>query len=177
MAYYEAGVYQNVPIVAQRCGKSEKKGTPYFAITIKPGEHTRDIIWYLPDGNKDAAMRLMDALGILGFDGSSFLEIDPENDKFWDFTKTIITAECRHEPYDGKITERWQLPFAGIAKVVTPLDSKELRKMDALFGKELKERFGGKRRATTMAPAVAKPQQSIEAELAENPPSDSDMPF
>lgn len=177
MAYYEQGIYQNVPITGQGFSESKDKKTPYFFLAIKPGEHERQIQWYIPDGKEDAIDRLLSALETLGFDGGSFSELDPNSAKFWDFTQITITAECKHEAYNGKQVERWQLPFAGVAREIVPLDSKQVRKLDALFGAKLKTRFNGKRRAATVAPAVAKPQQSIEAELAENPPNDTDVPF
>ena len=178
MTSYEPGLYQNVPVVAQGFGESKDKHTPGFFLKIKPGDYEREIWWYLPDGKEDAIDRLMSGLETLGFDGSSFAELDPASPKFWDFTQTTITAECRHEAYNGKQVERWQLPFSGVAREVAPLDPKGIRKLDALFGKKLSERFAGKRGAATRATPAPLPK-TVEQELAENPPTEaeSDIPF
>lgn len=176
MASYAEGLYQNVPIIGQGYSKSKEKNTPYFFLTIKPGDYERELRFYLPDGKEDAIDRLFSALERIGFDGSSFAELDPDNPKFWDFSQTTIDCECKHEANGGKTYERWELPFAGIAREVAPLDSKDVRKLDALFGKKLKDRFAGKRRASTVA-QKAPTKAEIDSELAANPPSASDVPF
>ena len=81
---------------------------------------------------------LMDDLKTLGFQGTSFRDLDPQTEGFHDFRGGDIDMWCGHEQGQDGIREKW-----GVARVsgpleVKPLEAKKLRDLDNLFGKHLK---------------------------------------
>ena len=146
MASYAARLYENVPIVAQGFCTSKKKETPGFYLVIKPGEYERTITWWLPDGDEAAIDRLFAGLETLGYAGESFAQLESTTPGFFDFSQLQISCECKHQNAtdgSGKVYEQWQLPFANTNEV-TPLDADQIRRLDTLFGRSMKDRFGKK---------------------------------
>lgn len=81
----------------------------------------------------------LDDLKILGFDGSSFKDLDPATEGFHDFRGMDIDMWCAHENgQDGGQREKWGVARQGGSLEVKPLEPKKLRDLDNLFGKQLK---------------------------------------
>lgn len=146
--YYPQGVYIG-RVVRQELGTSSKKGTPQFSVTFEivdaldPGgnpigvtqTYERSVFLYLTEKAMEIAL---DALKTLGFNKASLKFLDPNNVGFCDFTGKEVELYCKHEEYEGDERERWSINSPREAKVSKPVDSADLRKLDALFGKALK---------------------------------------
>lgn len=92
----------------------------------------RSIFWTITDKTIEFFTR---DLKKLGFDKLSYAALNPETTNYHDFTNQEIEVACKHETYQGNVVERWSL--YGQFEVV-PLEDKEVRKLDAMFGKHLK---------------------------------------
>ena len=64
-----------------------------------------------------------------------FEYLDPNQPGYTDFTNTEFEAYCDHETYQGKTREKWNIASGGAD--VKPIEEKNLRKLNAMFGKEL----------------------------------------
>lgn len=102
-------------------------------------------------------------LKALGFSKSSFSFLDPNTDGYHDFRGTEVDVSCQHDTYQGEVKEKWQLALNGGFEA-KPLDKKNLRKLDSLFGKKLKDAVG--------SPSQANPQVD-----ADEVPADDQIPF
>lgn len=171
---YREGNY-NATVIAQAFGESREKGTPYFALTIRPDEFNsgepemepvsgqeRTIWMYLTEGTAEFVAR---DLRTVGFVGSSFSDLDPANEKHHSLVGNRIPVYCKHEDYKGQTKEKWQISSGGGKIEHKPIDNKSMRKLDALFGKHLK---------------AAKPANGQAAAAARSPApalKDDDIPF
>lgn len=82
---------------------------------------------------------VLDDLRTLGFRGDSFKELDPNNPDHQSFKGVQFVAFCNHEEgQDGKTREKWGIVNEGSFEI-KPMESKKVRELDALFGKELKK--------------------------------------
>lgn len=175
MPSYDQGVYENVEITGQGFSQSKEKKTPYFFLTISPGEYERTISFYLPDGKEDAVDRMLDSLERLGLNMNGlerFAQLDPRSQAHVSFVGSTVTVECKHETNNGKTYERWDVPFLGGVKPVE-LDQPAIRKLDAMFGKKLK----AKAATAKPKPKPAKPLSQDIAEAAAAPEADDEIPF
>lgn len=178
--YYHEGRYR-MRITDQGFAETEKKGTPYFFLRgtpltqfvegneyeVKPYE--REIVMYLTDKAVDYAV---DKLRSLGWEGSSFKELDPASPNAVTWVGQIIDVECAHETTDSGTWERWNLPYVATDKPPKPKgDPKVASKLDAMFGKLLK---GDKAAAKPSKPAPAKKPKAVGATAAKD---DGDIPF
>lgn len=77
-------------------------------------------------------------LAVLHYTHDSFRYLSPEDPQYDPLGGIDFEAVCEHEVYEGKQRERWQMAHGGSVQV-KPLDTKSVRKLDALFGKQLKE--------------------------------------
>ena len=172
--FYKEGRYR-AEVVNQGLGKS-KTGTPHFALRVKMlsqlvnGEefdvrdYERTIYVYL---NDKTVKYTIEKLERLGFDGSSFRQLDPSDPNACSFVGKLLELDCRHEEYNGEMSEKWDLAYAGSGELnLTPLEPTEVRKLDALFGKSLSN---GKP-ATKPKPATAPVAEA-------GPITDDDIPF
>lgn len=137
--HYAEGVYE-CEIVAQGLNTSKTKGTPGVFVDIMPrnGQYDRRIQWWITDKTVDFVIR---DLRLIGFSGESWSEFDPTSEKFYDFTGKTIQAQCKYErdaTDQSKVYERWELPYEGKPRETKLLDRKEVRKLDMMFGKQLK---------------------------------------
>lgn len=147
MAFYEPGRYV-VQVVDQGFGNSKQKLTPYFCLTVRPvarvisadeqelvrDQYERYIMLYLTDKTVESVIA---RLRRLGWTGTSFSQLDPENDKYHSFTGAEVLATCEHEHMGDKTYERWRLPLGG-GRTVHEAEQGITRKLDARFGKVLK---------------------------------------
>lgn len=120
---------------------------------------------------------LCDAKGCEGI--SSFRNIDPTRTEFThDFVGTELGFYCKHGEYQGKVNEKWQISRSSGASAGDPMDDKEMRQLDALFGKRLKDT---KPAASNRAPANSVPaknkRNTAAAVAAQAPLSDGPAPW
>ena len=138
-------------VTHQRLGES-RNGTPQFVLSFRPdwkvdlerpGEELlpcdhweRSVFFYF---SAKAVEISLEQLHEIGFRGTSFFELDPETPGFCDFCGLTIDVICEHEAYQGETKERWRLARAGGGLEIKKLDDRQTRKLDALFGRKLKE--------------------------------------
>lgn len=148
-AYYKTGLHVG-ECIGQFTGQSDNANkTPYFAlkfnirarvedereIPVDPGERT--IYLYL---SEKALEMSVDVLAHLGYDKDSLKFLNPEVQGFYDFTGKVTDLWCKEEQYQGKMKEKWSVSMP--RKPVTPIEDKELRRLDSLFGKAIRARRG-----------------------------------
>ena len=153
-AFYENGKYQAL-IVGQSLGENTM-GNPEVQLRIKPigiydrtgevsnfdGPYERTIYLVLTDatlGTPDKPGWVMQLLQFLGFNGTSFSQLDPAHPQAIDFTNKEVDAVCQVETYEGKDREKWNILRGGSNNSpAKPLPNKAIRGLDAKFGKLLK---------------------------------------
>jgi hypothetical protein len=104
--------------------------------------------------------------------------LDPERADFsCDFAGAELAWFCKHEPYNGKLHEKWQISRKTGASAGDPLDDKEMRQLDALFGKRLKDA----KKPAQASPAASVPEKSkrrtAAAMAAQAPLNDGPAPW
>lgn len=175
---YEPGRYW-CKVTGQAMGTSSK-GNPQFVLTfavvgkVDPSDPGGELI-SCPKNERRMFLTITEKTGeyvikdlkVLGYQKQSFAFLNPDRDGYHDFTGREFEARCEPNEYEGKTTERWRV--VGEQYKPEPPDPKEIKKLDNLFGKQLKEAF-----------PVEKPQRAsgppaTEAELA-GAKSD-DIPF
>lgn len=145
--YYSSGPYIG-RVLEQALGESKNKGTPQLVLKFQiinevdriTGERLelreqqeRWVYIYLTEKAMDMALK---ALKALGYRKNSLRFLDPTIEGFHNFAGTEVELYCKHEEYEGEQQERWSVntPFES-----KPVDASSIRKLDALFGKGLKE--------------------------------------
>lgn len=158
--FYQSGVYV-AEITAQALSKAST-GTTQFVLRFKVLGTPSEDGSFFPDAHKYERTIYMaitektipyvtETLEALGYGAGGFGPLDPSHSNHESFVGNQIDVYCKHEPdKNGDLRERWQVsrPNAGIK--VIPLEAKEVRELDALFGKSLK----GKTKSSPQ-PAVA----------------------
>ena len=81
---------------------------------------------------------LTEDLEQLGFQGTSFRDLQPGTPNHYSFVGQDIDMYCKHETYNGAPHEKWQLSRPGGGMDLKELEPTKLRQLDALFGKALK---------------------------------------
>ena len=143
MANYGQGMYDCI-IRDQGFDESKEKKTPYLWLRFTPVKHNgtpiddgydREVKLYLTDATVG---RVVERLRGLGWQGSSFKELEPGGEQTFNGVNVIL--RCLHRQQGDKVYEDWDFPApaspqpdnkAGVAK-----------KLDALFGKALKTTRG-----------------------------------
>lgn len=159
-AFYSKGLYAG-ECIEQFMGQSDSgKKTPYLGLRFKilarieneqevacaDGERT--VYLYL----SDAAMEIaIEAITHLGYDKDSLKFLNPNQPGFYNFAGKVCDLWCGIEEYQGKTKEKWSISTPRERKAVTPVDDKELRRLDSLFGKAIRAKRG------PGIPAVAPP--------------------
>lgn len=141
--FYSVGTYLG-EVTQWALGKSSAKGTPQFALRFKvlneitpegpqevTAQYERTTYLYFTDKTIE---RSLEDLKNLGFDGNSFSMLNDHN-----FSGVHAEFICQHEEYNGDMREKWGLRGSSSPMEVTPLDAKEIRNLDMLFGKSLKQ--------------------------------------
>lgn len=156
MPHYQPGRYRCV-IEGQGFGESKVKKTLYFYLRFRPvmlihspddeeplqSEYQRDVVLYLTDNTVDTAIgHLRD----LGWEGTNWVELDPENPNFFDFEGTDVVLSCDHEQNGDKVYERWQFPFSG-GGFEHQKEADTIRRINAMFGKALKKASPAKKKS------------------------------
>lgn len=144
--FYSQGVYK-CEVVGQGLSSS-KTNNPQIWLRVlilesvdhpeeRWDQYERTIYWTLTEKTVDF---VVEKLEFIGFAGQSFRDLDPATDGFHSFVGQQIECYCKHETYDGKEREKWDLSNPG-AMAPDPLSESDARRLDALFGRKLKDRF------------------------------------
>lgn len=140
------------------------KRTVYLSLTDEHGQRAK---------YADITIEVLRHLGFAGSE-ASLARLDPDASNHFSFVGCRCEGYCKHKTNnEGRTGERWYIntPRAGAER--TPPAATALRKLDSLFGKELKEAPG--------AGSQPPPQQSSEStEQPEPPPTETpgdDIPF
>lgn len=168
MAHYEPGTYV-ARIVGQRFGETPN-GSPYIALEIEPlratGANTfpeqvynREISLYMTE---KAAQYSIEKLRMLGFNGTKFVQLDPEHPQHHSFAGQEVAVVCS---LSDKGYDQWDLAREGGGSQTRENDASVASKLDSLFGKDL---------ATTMpASSETKRQPAKQSQK----PAPADIPF
>ena len=141
----------------------------------------RSIFRVLTEKTIDYAIQ--DLRGI-GWRGDSFAELDLASGGNASLCGTEIDVLCTHEDYQGKVQERWSL--AGRRGLeLKPADSKTVMRLDAKFGKLLKQKpataqplgVPTKTKPKAKAAPAAEVKPAWEADDAEMTATTKDCPF
>lgn len=101
----------------------------------------RSMFWALTD---NAVTFTVEKLQRIGYDKESFDYLDAEHPDHISFAGQEITVTCKHETWEGKTREKWDLAREGGGGLkVEAVDKGGLKKLNALFGKHLKKKPGG----------------------------------
>lgn len=146
--FYAAGVYVG-EVTAQALSKAST-GTIQFVLRFKVLGVPTDDGSFFPDAHKYERTIYMaitektipyvsEALEKLGYGAGSFGPLDPSHPNHESFVGNQIDVYCKHETdKSGEMREKWQISRGASALTVVPLEPKEVRELDALFGKSLK---------------------------------------
>lgn len=179
--FYPVGAYTG-RVVRQSLGVS-KNDKPQFTLTcqiiegvdqfgsVYPVEQSyeRTIYIYFSDSPKGMEI-VLKQLAVLGFDKTSLKFLSPDTPGFVDFTGQDVPLYCKHEEYEGEEREKWSISTPRDTPATKPVDSSAIRKLDALYGKGLKEIAAGKK------PSEPVKQPAGVRDGFEVPPGD-DIPF
>jgi hypothetical protein len=181
--YYNQGTYP-VRIVEQYWDETEYG--MQFCLKIlptnveQPYERTVYLSFTDADGNKAQFYeKTLDVLAHLGFAEDRFEKLDPRHPQCVNFVDTEITAYCKHKP-DGKggAKEAWYINVPKDKYEPKPVESSQLRKLNALFGKDMKERAKVGGVAKPAKPPVQTPvQPPVPEPPQDNSGPDPDIPF
>jgi hypothetical protein len=170
--YYPEGAYVG-EIIKQGFGETSK-GNAQFFITCKvigyPDKQNPNNFLAFPQNvkqyertvfrviNENTIDFAIEDLQQLGFEGTSFRELDPASPSHQSFVGNQVDLYCKHETYEGKLNERWQLsrPMSGGLEV-KPLAADSLRKLDAMFGKALTDAQKKSGKVPQAPPPVVRP--------------------
>ena len=144
--FYQQGVYV-VEVVGQALGKA-MTGTPQFILRFKvlgtpvPDSDSFDSVsqqyertLYMALTEKTAPY-VKENLEKLGFNGGSITILDPGHAQHQSFVGNQIDMYCKHEAdQNGNVREKWQISRGAGGIKADPLDQREMRQLDALFGK------------------------------------------
>jgi hypothetical protein len=178
-AYYEQGNYP-VRIVGQYF--DESKYGMQFCLKIQPSagqSYERTVYLSLTDeqGNKAQYYdKTLDVLAYLGFAEERFEKLDPQHPQCCSFVGREVSAYCKHKP-DGKggTKEVWYIDIPKAKYEPKPVDSSRLRKLNAMFGKDMKER-AKREQAKPPQTQATEPEPFVQSQDDAGVPCD-DIPF
>lgn len=104
---------------------------------------------------------VVDELAKLGFTGTSFNQLRPDDPNAHDFAGTEVKLRCKHETFEGKTREKFEFDFG--SKAPEQLDKSGVSKLDQLFGSKLKMAAStNKPRPATPKPPAKSPSEELE---------------
>lgn len=148
---YEHGATYWGKVTSNKMGKA-KTGTPQFILQFEivgkmdPTNPEGDLL-YCPVAERTVFRAITDKtikwvlqdLEKLGFTGDSFRLLDMDEPGGFNFIGTELAFYCEHKAgQDGKLHEQWGISSGKKPMEVTPMDAKEIRALDNLFGRSLK---------------------------------------
>jgi len=145
---YDPGTYWG-KVTNQQLGTTSN-GNPQFVLSfsvrgiVDPADPEGELLG-CPPGERSVYRVITDKtiafvledLARLGFEGDDFAQLDLQTPGCQDFTGLELAFFCQQDTYDGKVREKWGLARGGGANI-KPLESSDLRSLNAMFGKELK---------------------------------------
>lgn len=178
--HYQAGNYLG-EITQQGLSKA-KTGNTQFVVRVKvlgcptgdgqyapdPFQYERTIFLTITQNTIDF---VSETLEYLGYDRQGFGPLDPSHPQHQSFIGKQVDLYCTHEnDQSGNPREKWRISRNGGSKALelTPLNQKELRELDALFGRNL--RSGSSKAAPT--PTTNRQTSPATPEI-----TDDDIPF
>lgn len=151
---------------------SENK-TPYFFVDVVPRgmvdlQNPDGALITCPDFQRQALLwinkknveRTIARLRSLGWNGTSFLELQPSGG--FSFVGQEVELVCEHDEKDGRVYDRFSFPINSVPK---PSDSNSdvARKMDTLYAKALQTTLP----ASTPVAAAQEPRATTEVPVEE----------
>lgn len=113
--------------------------------------------------------------GNLAPDISGFEQLDPKTPGFLNLANIEFEAFCQHDTYEGKTRERWSVSTGGGGGLeIKPLDNTEVRKLNAMFGKQLKRLSNG---APKTPASPEPPKESVVPMRSPANTPDDEIPF
>ena len=196
--FYEPGRYWG-RVTRQKLGKT-RNGNPQLVLTFLvvgkvnpaepdgdllgvPEQYERSLYRVITDNTLDYVIQDLDTLG---FVGDSYSQFDEEDLNCCSLFDKEYAFYCSHKPREvkdeatgtyvptGELREEWSLARETTGVNVEPLDKKEARQLDAMFGKALKQLGGKKPTAEKPPPQESAPR--VHRDPAEAPPDD-EIPF
>jgi hypothetical protein len=181
--HYQIGNYIG-EIVAQGLSKA-RTGNSQFVVRVKvlgvtgqngafltdPFQYERTIFMTITPNTID---RIADTLEMLGYNRQGFGPLDPSHPQHVSFIGKQVDLYCNHEnDQNGNLREKWGISTGsgGKALDLTPLNQKELRELDALFGRNIRSAP-----STSVASPVTGRAPQNRATTAEEI-TDDDIPF
>lgn len=176
--YYDEGLYIG-EVVQQAIGKAKTGtaqlllkfkvlGTPLDDGSYEPStqQYDRTVFVALTAKTVDFVVPKLEQLG---FEGDSILQLDPSHPNHFSIVGNQANLWCKHETDQrGDLRERWDISSGGSQLQATPLEGKEARQLDALFGKALK----GNKNKKNVEPASRPDNLERSTEIG-----DDDIPF
>ena len=189
MAHYDEGNYQ-CTITSQGFASSKAKGTPYFFVRFRTGDnmYERECQCWLTEKTVD---KLVNWLTNLGIAAEKWSDLDPCEGGQISLVGMTVELQCQHEDsQDGsKVYEKWELPYDPFAKAQPPMEAKQVRDLDRLFGSALKPdkaKMIAKASAAAPSPAAdpGREHQPVHQPVSEGvgtgykgPVNDDEIPF
>lgn len=169
--YYNVGMY-NAEITGQGLTESSVKKTPQFFLSVVPFQQILSTgeVEDIPMGERfertifrpiteKTIEYLVEDLRRIGFAGKSFDQLVLGSPNCCDMRGRSINVRCEHEKYEGKTRERWSLAWGGTGYQAEPMADETVRKLNALYGKQLKEKCGNGTSAKPAVPVAPEPQE------------------
>lgn len=147
--FYEPGAFIG-EVVQQGLTKASTGNTQFvlrFKVVGKPDPNDPDTLIQCAEYERTIYMTItdktatfvVDNLHMLGYRAESFGPLDPSHANHQSFVGQQIEVYCQHEQgQSGDMREKWQLSRKPQAIEIKPLEAKEVRQLDMLFGKALK---------------------------------------
>ena len=174
---FDKGMYR---VKVTRWGLTKARtGNTQFVISFKPigfidpsypqgeygpcSDHERSIFCVITDKTID---RVVSDLRHLGYEQDNFDGLNPLDPAAHNFEGLEFDAECFFENYQGQQKEKWQFGWGGGGMEIKPLESNEIKKLNALFGKK----FKSDNKSDKRAPVASKKQNAPIGE-------EEDIPF
>ena len=185
-AFYEQGVHVG-EVTKQGLAKA-KTGTPQFVLGVKilgvatgdgsynPHRDSYERTVYMALTEKTLPY-VESKLQKLGFAGNSLGQLDPSHPQHQSFVGAQVDLYCKHE-YDntGNTVEKWDIA-TGSGITGDLLDQRDVRQLDALFGRMLRPGTATQKPVQTIAPSQLQNPTNGQYFPASEGITDDDIPF
>ncbi len=189
--YYEPGRYWG-RITHQKLGKSSNDNPQLMISFVVLGkinvkdpdgellpvtqQWERTVFRVITDKTIDWVMQDLDKLGWTGDDWATF---DEQHPSCCSIVGTEATFSCNIEPHHKTKEPRevWSVSQDNVGLTVVPLEASDLRKLNAMFGKNLKGRQKPEPQQQLARAATTPPPIGSEAAAAEAAAADDGVPF
>ena len=180
-AFYNPGIYWGV-VTSQSLGKSKNKGTPEIQIRfsiqgiVDPADpegpliesgspQERTVYIYVTDKTAEYARKDLESLG---YEGVGFSPVDSDHPNHVSLVGVEHAFRCELDTYEGNQKEQWRVHRGG--REVRPLEDKEKRSLDAMWGGPAEKKAPKKK-------TTRKPAEAPDANAAMQEAANDDVPF